>query len=33
MGVPLKLGRQKSNFQATHARHMKFLGLAIMKKR
>ena len=33
MGVPLKWSHQNSNFLPTHARHMKFLGLANMKKR
>ena len=30
-GVPLKRGRQNSNFLTTHARHIKFSGLANMK--
>ena len=33
MGSPLKRGRQNSNFLTTYARHMKFLGLANMKKK
>ena len=31
-GLPLKWGHQKLNFLPTHARHMKFLGYANMKK-
>ena len=32
MGVPVKRGRQNSNFLTTHARNMQFSGLANMKK-
>ena len=32
-GVPLKRGRLNPNFLTTRARHMKFSGLAKMKKR
>ena len=32
MGGPLKRGRQNLNVLATHARHMKFSGLANIKK-
>ena len=32
-GVPLKRGRQNSNFSTTHFRHMKYSGSASTKKR
>ena len=32
MGVPLKRGRLNSKLLTTHAGHMKFLGLANIKK-